>query len=94
MKRKYSPQRSDNEISYQFDGEKIIVNLNGQTDAIDLTGVDEYPLFEDGNKLTTLPIDPIISVRTVDGKKQVELLKFHKVNAPESERFGFDWEEV
>jgi len=94
MKRKYSPQRSDNEISYQFGGEKIIVNLNGRIDTIDLTGIEEYPSFEDNRKLTKLPINPIISVRTKDGKKQVELLKFHKENASEPERFGFDWEEV
>lgn len=94
MQIKYSPQRSDNTIGYEFNSEKISVTLNDRTDIIDITGIEEYPLFEDDRKLTALSINPIISVWTAEGEKQVELLKFHKDGAPESERFGFDWEEV
>ena len=94
MKYKFSPQRSDNQLSYVINRGQIIATLNGQTDVIDLSEVNQYPMLEDNRVLTKLLINPIISVFTQDGIKYVELLKFHKKDAPESERFGFDWQEI
>jgi hypothetical protein len=93
MKHRFSPQRSDNEVSYKFAGEIIEITLNGETETVNLASISQYPAF-DGFQLTKLPINPIISVSVLDGKKYVELLKFHKQDAPEPERFGFEWEDV
>ncbi len=94
MKIKYLPQRSDHSLSYEFEENIVKVTLDGATDTMDLTDVLEYPLFEQELNLTVLPINPIVSIKTIDGIKYVELLKFHGPNTPESERFGFDWEDV
>ena len=94
MQYKYSPQCSDKTISYQFQGETVIATLNGEQQVVDLSNVSQYPQFDKSEQSTIeLPFF-ILSVRTVDGIKRVELLKFHKPDAPYSERFGFDWEEV
>ena len=94
MQIKYSPQCSDKIIQYQFQGEAITAVLNGEPQTVDLSDVSQYPKFDENEQSTIeLPFF-ILSVRIVDGIKKVELLRFHKDNAPESERFGFDWEEV
>lgn len=92
MQIKYSPQCSEKTISYQFQGETVIATLNGEQQVVDLSNVSKYPQFDDEQQ-TELPFF-ILSVRTDEGVKKVELLRFHKENAPENERFGFDWEEV
>jgi hypothetical protein len=94
MQIKYSPQCSDKTISYQFQGETVIATLNGESQTVDLSEITQYPEFNENEQQTIeLPFF-ILSVRMIDGVKRVELLKFHKENAPENERFGFDWEEV
>lgn len=92
MQIKYSPQCSDNVISYQFQGETVIATLNGKSQTVDLSNVSKYPRFGDEQQ-TELPFF-ILSVRVDEGVKKVELLKFHRADAPESERFGFQWEGV
>jgi hypothetical protein len=94
MKIKYSPQCSDKTIKYQFQDEIIIAILNGEPQIVDLSSVDQYPEFnENEQQVIDLPFF-ILSVRTFDGIKRVELLKFHKPDAPHSERFGFEWQEI
>ena len=88
---KYSPQCSDKTISYQFQGEKITAIIDGEPQTVDLSNISQYPTKE---RQTPDPPFFILSVRVVDEAKRVELLKFHRADAPESERFGFDWEKV
>ena len=92
MNIKYSPQCSQNVIQYQFQGETITATLNGEQQTVDLSNINQYPE-PDEQSTIKLPFF-ILSVKTDEGIKKVELLKFHKMNASESERFGFDWEEV
>jgi hypothetical protein len=94
MQIKYSPQCSNKTIAYQFQGEKVIATLNGEQQTIDLSNISQYPQFDESEQQAVKLPFFVLSVRTEDGNKKVELLKFHKMNAPESERFGFDWEEV
>jgi hypothetical protein len=94
MQIKYSPQCSNKTIEYQFNGEIITASLNGLQQVIDLSNISQYPEYnENEQRVIELPFF-ILSVKTEDGIKKVELLKFHKPNAPESERFGFEWVEV
>jgi len=83
---RWSPQRSDRQLSYQFDGETITATLDGQTDVFDFSGLPDGEL--DVSALeTTLDICPVLAARRVNGKLEVTLLKFHGPDAPESERF-------
>ena len=87
---KYSPQLSDREIEYVFEGEKITAIFNGESDTFD------FSQFADGhadNIETTLPFNPIISAERVDGVLYVELLNFIGEDATEDEKFP-KWQEV
>lgn len=87
---KYSPQFSDREIEYVFEGEKITAIFNGESDTFD------FSQFADGhvdNIETTLPFNPIISAERVDGVLYVELLNFIGEDATENEKFP-KWQEV
>ena len=90
MQIKYSPCRSDDSLVYTFDGEKVIVNYNGQEDIFDFT---EMPDGMAENIKTTLPLNPIISAKREEGILYLELLYFHGPNATHEERFS-DWQEV
>ena len=87
---KYSPCRSDDNLVYTFDGEKVIANYNGQVDVFDFT---EMPDGRAESIETILPIDPIISAERRDGVLYLELLYFYGANASYEERFP-DWQEV
>ena len=65
---------------------KISVD-NGNTKNHNLTKLNKKDI------KTNFKINPVLSVKTVDGVKMVELIKFHRPNAPYNERFGFDWED-
>lgn len=83
---RWSPQRSDRSLSYEFDGETITATLDGQTDVFDFSSLPDGEL--DVSALeTTLDICPVLAARRVNGQLEVTLLKFHGPNAPESERF-------
>jgi len=82
----YSPQRSDRQLSYQFDGETITATQDGQADVFDFSGLPDGEL--DVSALeTTLDICPVLAARRVNGKLEVTLLRFHGPDAPDSERF-------
>jgi len=83
---RYSPQRSDRSLTYEFEGETITATLDGQSDVFDFSGLPDGEL--DVSALeTTLDICPVLAARRVNGQLEVTLLKFHGPNAPESERF-------
>lgn len=72
---KYSPQRIDGQLAYEFDGEVIMVTLNGQTDTFDFSA---FPNGEARVELieTVLPENPIKAAKRVDGELYVELLRY------------------
>lgn len=80
----YSPQRSDNALRYEFDGEVITVYLNDEQDMFDFSQVPEGKLKA---VETTLPINPIVSAERKEGVLYVELLNFIGEDATEEERF-------
>jgi len=83
---RWSPQRSDRLLSYQFVGETITATLDGQSDVFDFSGLPDGEL--DVSALeTTLDICPIISARRVNGQLEVTLLKFHGPNPTPQEAF-------
>jgi len=83
---RWSPQRSDRSLSYQFSGETITATLDGQSDTFDFSGLPDGEL--DVSALeTTLDICPVLAARRVNGQLEVTLLRFHGPDAPESERF-------
>lgn len=85
MKYLYSPQVSDKEINFAFDGEKVTVNLNGEFDEFDFTMLPEGAELTEVE--TTLPINPIISATRKNGVVEVVLLKFIGADATEEEKF-------
>jgi hypothetical protein len=93
MQIKYSPQCSKRKIEYSFENEIIIAELDGTNNAVDLSNISEYPKFSiNGQSLIKLPFY-ILSVKTENEVKKVELLKFHTADAPVSERF-YGWKET
>jgi len=83
---RWSPQRSDRQLSYEISGETITATLDGQTDTFDFSGLPDGEL--DVSALeTTLDICPVLAARRVNGRLEVTLLRFHGPDAPESERF-------
>jgi len=83
---RWSPQRSDRQLSYQFDGETITATLDGETDTFDFSGLPDGEL--DVSALeTTLDICPVLAARRVNGKLEVKLLKFHGPNPTPQEAF-------
>lgn len=90
MKIKFSPQRSDDKINYIFEGEKIIVTIEGETDAFD------FSIMPDGKMVdveTKLPLNPIASAERVNGELYVKLINFISSDATEEEKYP-RWQEV
>ena len=89
----YSPQRSDEVISYQFQGEKITATIGDVTDTFDFSSLnegDEVARNEETGELeieTCLPILPILDARRENGQIIVTVLKYHGKDAPKEERF-------
>lgn len=86
----YSPQRHDDVIEYVFENDIIHATHNGQTDTFDFS---QMPDGEATSIETTLPVNPILSARRVDGVLEVVLLKWIGPDASEEERFP-KWQEV
>lgn len=91
----YSPQRNDIKINYSFEGEKIIVEYNGQTDTFDFSTMPDGKMethdeFGKSAITTVLPVIPIISAERVEGQLSVVLLNFISENARDSEKYP-DW---
>lgn len=85
MRIKYSPQRSDVPLSYQFSGETITATMDGKSDTFDFSGL---PPGREAIIESALDPCPVLAAeRTADGELIVTLLKHHGPNAPESERF-------
>ena len=93
MKIKYSPSINlhDN-VSYAFDGDKITVTVNEETDIYDFSSVPNDSIctieHEERIKICT----PITARRDAVGVLWVELYKCVGYDATEAERFA-DWED-
>lgn len=85
-----SPIRSDREISYTYNGERITATIDNQSDTFNFSEVPNGKLDE---VESTLPINPIISAERVEGTLYVELINFISGDATEEERFP-EWQEV
>ena len=77
-------------INYTFGNDVITAEIDGQTDTFDFS---EMPDGEAMNIETTLPVNPIISARRINGVLEVVLLNFIGPDATEDERYP-DWQEV
>ena len=90
---KFSPQRSDKIIKYEFSGEAITAAIDGVTDTFDFSNLnegDEVARNEETGQLeieTTLPFLPILDARRENGHVIVTVLKYHGKDAPYEERF-------
>lgn len=89
-----SPQvmLEDQRFDFVFSGESITATFDGETDTFDFSGLPDGEV--DFSKIeTTLPYNPILIARRVDGVLSVELLNFISEDASEFERFP-EWIEV
>ena len=90
---KFSPQRNDDKLTYEFKDETIKATLNGITDTFDFSSLnegDEVARNEETGQLeidTTLPLLPILNAKRENGQVIVTVLKYHGKDAPEDERF-------
>lgn len=96
----YSPQVSDKEIIYSFDGDVITATIEGMTDVFDFSAFGDGVLQLYSSKppfeplfTTTLPIMPILSAKRENGTLQVEILRFIGAEADESDKYP-TWQEV
>lgn len=90
MKVLYSPQVSNEKINYTFEDEKIIATIDNVTDEFDFANMPDGIL--EGIK-TTLPFNPILNAKKVDGILYVELLNFINEDATEEEKFP-EWRDI
>ncbi len=81
---KYSPQRSDRTLSYDFNGDTITATLGGEIDTFDFS---EMPDGEAAQIESTLNPCPVLEARRVNGHLEVTLLRFHGPKASSEERF-------
>lgn len=94
---KFSPQRNDDKLTYEFTGETIKATLNGITDTFDFSSLqegDEVARNEETGELeieTALPLLPILNAKRENGQVIVTVIKYHGKDAPEDERFPAPW---
>ena len=89
----FSPQRSDNQIEYSFNGEAVTARIGTVKDTFDFSTLPDGELNIEESIETTLPVCPIISAKRVDGILHLELLNWLGPNAPYESRFP-EWVEL
>lgn len=94
----YSPSFNDfgDILDYQFNGDKITVTYNGETDEFDFTDMPDGHAFSYGREpsiVSSLPIQPVIEAMKQDGVLKVKLIKFIDGDAMDEDKFP-DWIEV
>lgn len=86
----FSPQMNETDaLDYQFEGEKVISILNGETEEYDFSTLTEgrAELEE-----CSLPFCPIVEAYRINGVLYVRLIRFVTRYSPEEELYP-DWEE-
>lgn len=91
MKIKYSPQISENSISYEINGESIVCNLNGEIDNFDFSDVPAGSLVEVESSLEIKVVESV--KRDENGVLWVKLYKPINRNSSYEDKFP-DWIEV
>ena len=89
----FSPQRSDNQIEYSFNGEAVTASIGDAEDTFDFSALPDGELHMEEPIETTLPVCPIISAKRVDGILHLELLNWLGPDAPYESRFP-EWVEL
>ena len=82
----------DKRFDFTFSGESITATFDGETDTFDFSGLPDGEV-DFSTVETTLPYNPVIIARRVDGTLSVELLNFISEDASDAERFP-EWIEV
>ena len=98
MKLYLSPQRSDDELSYLFEGNEVTVThrtfTDEKTETFDLTDIHEII---EGEKFIKRPeiltVNPISSVEETDGELHVKVSRYHGMNPPHEVAWP-EWIEV
>ena len=80
------PQFSPNSLTYSFRGDAITVDMDGNKDTFDFTGMPDGELELDDIE-TTLEHNPIMSAKKIDGILSVELLNWLDRDATVEEKF-------
>lgn len=89
----FSPQRSDRQIEYSLNGEAVTARIGTVKDTFDFSGLPDGELNMEEPIESTLPVNPIISARRIDGILHLELLNWIESNAPYESRFP-EWCEL
>lgn len=86
------PQRSDEKIEYEFNGEQIKAILNGnQSEIFDFTGTPDGQA--ESIIAEVLPFSPVLEAKRIDGELYVKLLNYLGKDATYEEKFP-EWREV
>ena len=72
MRIAYIPQRTNLDVTYVFDGERITATLGGVSDTFDFSGL---PDGEAADIISVLDPCPVLSARRVNGELRVTLLR-------------------
>lgn len=83
----FSPQVSERQIEYFFNGEAATAKIGDVEDTFDFSGLPDGELNMEELIETTLPVCPIISAKRVDGVLHLELLNWIDSDAPYESRF-------
>lgn len=86
---KPSPVRSDDEITYKFNNDKILATINNEDELLfDLSNIEVGKQYE--------PVFPIHDVckKRENSRIEIKLVKYHGADASEEERFPDPFEAV
>lgn len=89
----FSPQVSERQIEYLFNGEAITARIDNAEDTFDFTFLPDGELNIEEEIETTLPVCPVISAKRVNGILHLELLNWLGKDAPYESRFP-NWVEL
>ena len=89
----FSPQRSDRQIEYCFNGETITVKIDNAEDVFDFSALPDGELNTQEQIETVLPVNPIISAKRIDSILHLKLLNWLGPDAPYESRFP-EWCEL
>lgn len=89
----FSPQVSDRQIEYSFNGETLTAKIGDTEDIFDFSSLPDGELDREQEIETILPVNPIVSAKRVDGVLHLELLNWIEPDAPYESRFP-EWCEL
>lgn len=92
----FSPQRSNNKLDYNFDGNQVEVTYNDDLrETFDLMDIHEYN--DEGERVIksprVIPVESILSVEKENETLRVTVLNFHGPNPPREVAFP-DWVQI